>query len=159
MSPLLAQRMAQQNNEPPDEFLFVVLAGVCGFYLVLFVVFIFFLLTLQRALARCRPECRTMEPGQVWLNLIPLFNIAWMFITVLRISESLRNEFYERGRSRRGDDYGQGLGIVTIPPILCVANCAPLEGPSTGWAIAGGVLLVAGVLALIYTLRRRRGLS
>ena len=53
----------------------------------------------------------------------------------------------------------QGLGIVPIPPILCVANCAPLEGPSTGWAIAGGVLLVAGLLALTYALRRRRGPS
>lgn len=50
----------------------------------------------------------------------------------------------------------QGLGIVTIPPVLCVANCAPLEGPSTTWAIAGAVLLVAGLAALAYAFRRRR---
>lgn len=50
----------------------------------------------------------------------------------------------------------QGLGIVTIPPILCVADCAPLEGPSTPWAIAGAVLLIAGLLALVYAFRKRR---
>jgi len=49
----------------------------------------------------------------------------------------------------------QGLGIVTIPPILCVTDCAPLEGPSVPWAIAGGVLLVAGLLGLAYAFRRR----
>jgi hypothetical protein len=32
---------------------------------------IFFLLTLQRALGRCSPESRTMEPGEVWLLLYP----------------------------------------------------------------------------------------
>ena len=49
----------------------------------------------------------------------------------------------------------QGLGLVTIPPILCVAECEPLEGPSTGWAIAGAVLAVAGTVALWLSLRRR----
>ena len=49
----------------------------------------------------------------------------------------------------------QGLGIVTIPPILCVADCAPLEGPSVPWAITGGVLLVAGLFGLTYAFRRR----
>ena len=129
MLPILAQQNnANGANGPPDELLIGLLIFVCGFYLVLLLVFIFFLLALQRTLAQCRPENRTMEPGQVWLNLIPLFNLAWMFITVTRLSESLRNEFYDRGMGRRADDYGQGLGIATcglslasnIPYIGCV---------------------------------------
>lgn len=50
----------------------------------------------------------------------------------------------------------QGLGIVTIPPILCVAECEPLEGPSAPWAIIGFAVLAAGLLALWWALRRRR---
>ena len=47
----------------------------------------------------------------------------------------------------------QGLGLVTIPPILCVAECETLAGPSTGWAIAGLVLLLAGVAAVMVSRR------
>lgn len=49
----------------------------------------------------------------------------------------------------------QGLGWVTIAPILCVADCAPLAGPSPGWAAAGFVLAAAGVAVLYFNLRRR----
>jgi hypothetical protein len=120
--------LAQQNNanDPPEEFIIGLLAVVCGFYLVLLIVLIFFLLTLSKTLSQCRPENRTMEPGQVWLNLIPIFNLAWMFITVLRLSESLKNEYYDRGWNRRGEDYGQGLGIATCS--LIVAANIPYIG-------------------------------
>jgi hypothetical protein len=37
----------------------------------------------------------------------------------------------------------QGLGIVNIPPLLCVADCAPIEGGSAAWAIAGLAVLAA----------------
>lgn len=50
----------------------------------------------------------------------------------------------------------QGLGLVTIQPILCVADCDTLEGPAPGWAAAGAVLLLGGVAAIWLPLRRRR---
>jgi hypothetical protein len=40
---------------------------------------IFFYLTLSRCLSRIRSRNREMEPGQVWLNLIPCFGIIWIF--------------------------------------------------------------------------------
>lgn len=44
--------------------------------------------------------------------------------------------------------------MVTIAPILCVADCAPLEGPSLPWALAGlAALLIGG--ALLWFARRR----
>lgn len=49
----------------------------------------------------------------------------------------------------------QGLGLVTIPPILCVAECTPLEGASVGWAVAGFVLAALGTVMLVLGFRRR----
>ena len=34
-----------------------------------------------------------MRPGEVWLQLIPLFGTVWQFIVVTRIADSMRNEF------------------------------------------------------------------
>ena len=51
----------------------------------------------------------------------------------------------------------QGLGILVIPPILCVAECTPLEGPSPVWALTGVVILAAGVFAVSRALRPRNG--
>jgi hypothetical protein len=50
----------------------------------------------------------------------------------------------------------QGLGLVVIPPILCFADCEPLEGPSTTWTLIGLLVLVAGFAGCTYSLRRRR---
>jgi hypothetical protein len=38
----------------------------------------------------------------------------------------------------------QGLGVVHLRPILCFADCEPLQGPSTAWAVIGAVTLVVG---------------
>lgn len=102
-----------------EDFLF----GVATVFLVVAVVvlvYCLFLLAHHRALSRCRPSCRLMEPGMVWLNLIPLFNIVWQFITVAKVSASLTNEFRARGRHRDGDDYGQTLGTVSCALFLAV---------------------------------------
>lgn len=49
----------------------------------------------------------------------------------------------------------QGLGLVTMQPILCVADCETLEGPSAGWAVAGAALLLVGLGGIWLALRRR----
>jgi hypothetical protein len=50
----------------------------------------------------------------------------------------------------------QGADLVHIRPILCVANCQPLQGGSIGWMTAGALLLVLGLAAVSVGLRRRR---
>jgi len=50
----------------------------------------------------------------------------------------------------------QGADLIHIRPILCVADCRPLEGRSIGWMIAGALFLVLGVTAIRVGLRRRR---
>jgi hypothetical protein len=51
----------------------------------------------------------------------------------------------------------QGLGIVHLRPILCFADCAPLQEPSTTWAIIGGVTLAVGCVAMFWSMQRHKG--
>jgi hypothetical protein len=70
---------------------------VYGWTMILFLLaalipFIFYLITLQKALIAIAPESRMMAPAQVWLLLIPLFNIVWQFIVIKRMADSIKNE-------------------------------------------------------------------
>ena len=49
----------------------------------------------------------------------------------------------------------QGLGIVHIRLILCFADCAPLQGPSTTWAVIGAGVLAVGGSVVFWSLKRR----
>jgi len=64
--------------------------------LILFGVFviiaILFLLTEQNTLRTIKTENRQIPPGQVWLQLIPIFGQIWQFVVVTRIAGSIRNE-------------------------------------------------------------------
>ena len=53
---------------------------------------VLFLLTQQNTLKAVKPENRLMQPGQVWLQLIPLFGQFWQFSVVSRIAGSLGKE-------------------------------------------------------------------
>jgi hypothetical protein len=49
----------------------------------------------------------------------------------------------------------QGLGVVHMRPILCFADCTPLQGPSTTWALIGAGVLAVGSAAVFWSLKRR----
>ncbi len=49
----------------------------------------------------------------------------------------------------------QGLGLVTMAPLLCFADCTPVVGPDATWVIAGAVALVIGLGAFRFGVRRR----
>jgi Na+-transporting NADH:ubiquinone oxidoreductase subunit NqrC len=67
-------------------------ALVLIFFVVLVVIAILFLLTQYYTLKAIQPQNRNMSPGEVWLQLIPLFNLVWQFIVVQRIAESISRE-------------------------------------------------------------------
>jgi hypothetical protein len=68
----------------------LLLLGVLAIYSV-------FLITCQNTMKLVHPRRRLMRPGQVWLALIPIFNLFWEFVLVYRITHSLKNEFRSRG--------------------------------------------------------------
>jgi hypothetical protein len=81
---------------------------------------IFYLLTLMRALERCSPESRAMQPGMVWLNLIPCFNLVWQFFTVINVAKSLDAEFKKRNIAVEPMP-GKSLGLA-----MCILNCCSI---------------------------------
>ena len=92
-------------------------AGILAFYAVIFAIAIgiqvMFLLTMSRCFKEISNRNRQMQPGQVWLALIPIFGFVWTILMILRLSDSLRDEYDDRGI--RGDgDYGKTIGIVYI---------------------------------------------
>jgi hypothetical protein len=54
---------------------------------------IFFLLTQANTLKLLRPENRSMPPGLVWLQLIPIVGQAWQFFVVARIAGSIQKQW------------------------------------------------------------------
>lgn len=50
----------------------------------------------------------------------------------------------------------QGTGVLRIRPILCIANCEEVVGPSPFWAAAGAVVLIVGVIVAIVSVKRGR---
>lgn len=99
-----------------------------------------YLLTLQRALQATSPENRRMNPGQVWLLFIPLFNLFWRFQVVSAIADSFEAEARKRGLPlpdprptyRTGMPYAVlyllGTILGYIPFISIIGNLCGLAG-------------------------------
>ena len=103
---------------------------------------ILFLLSLRNAVAQCAPQNRALSPGQVWLFLIPLFNLVWQFLMTARIDDTLRREFAARQLPPPSPEatYGRGVGLAAC--ILSVTSFIPILGLVTGPA--------SGVCWIIY---------
>ncbi|MBX3256014.1 MAG: hypothetical protein KF862_17900 [Chitinophagaceae bacterium] len=107
---------------------------------------IFYLLTLQKTLSVISPLSRMMSPQQVWLLLIPLFNIVWHFIMVSRLSDSIKNECARLHIPLKEEKpaYSLGIGIMCLYLVAVVINSsgiAPVIGSLlvlasfTGWIV------------------------
>ena len=86
------------------------------------VVGFFFLLNLRDLLMNVGSQNRAMQPDQVWLNLIPLFNLVWVFVTIVKVRDSVRAEFQSRNWAPKGD-FSFGLGIAAA--ILTILSWGP----------------------------------
>ncbi len=99
-------------------------------YIVVLIPYIFFLLSQQNTLLAVEEQNRTIKPGQVWLQLIPLFGLIWQFTVVRSIADSLRNELEHRNRISRLGIWEDGLvDEVNIHPTFttgqwyCILVC------------------------------------
>jgi len=133
-----------------DEMMGLLCLVVGVVLVVMLAVYILYLLTLQKALSRVSPVNRAMEPGMVWLMLIPCFNIIWQFFVAVRVPDSLRNEFRARGRDD-GSDYGKTIaiaqGVIGIVSSV-ISNGLRAGGKDTEMA-GSCISLVLGLIHLV----------
>jgi len=97
--------------------------GALAFFLLIagaIVVHVLFLLNLQNTLKQVSPQNRKIQPGQVWMVLIPFFGIVWYFIMVQRIGKSLKAEFTVR-QLPVGYRPGQPVGMI-----MCILGCCSI---------------------------------
>ncbi|MFN7959484.1 MAG: hypothetical protein U0P46_14310 [Holophagaceae bacterium] len=125
-------------SQADSNALAAMLGGGCLVFILLMLVVglavgIFYILTMQKALNLAGPRHRKMEPGMVWLMLIPLFNLVWHFFVVKNVSESIKSWAAEQQQE-------VGDGGYTIGLVACIANCC---------SIIPVVNMLAGPTALI----------
>jgi len=116
-----------------------IFGSIIGFLCIALIPTIFFLITQQNTLKSIQPANRLMEPGLVWLQLIPLFGLVWQFIVVTRVSDSLRKEFssWQNDDSILGFSDSQAMQLARQRPtyeigiaycILLCCSIVPLLG-------------------------------
>jgi hypothetical protein len=72
---------------------------------------IFYILSMQKALAAIDQDKRPIAPGLAWLYLIPIFNIVWIYFLVVYISRGYAR-MGEAGRLSRPTAGGFGVGLA-----------------------------------------------
>lgn len=128
----------------------VILLGAfgCGGVLAVvgLLVTIFFLIGQMKAIQACSPRNQAMSPGLVWLNLVPILNLVWPFVTVIQVGNSLQREFRDRGLDR-GGGYGKALGVLMYVLAL-FSPCFSYGGLGAAFAVddsdTSPIILVAG---------------
>ena len=94
-------------------FLIIVVLAIC------LIPMVFFLIHLQKLLNKCSVNNRAMESGMVWLNLIPLFNLGWVFYTIFKVTESLKAEFKERNIDSEDPEFSHPIGLAYCITSAC----------------------------------------
>ncbi|WP_143392860.1 hypothetical protein [Fimbriiglobus ruber] len=106
------------RNPPDAEGLFLILFCF-GMLFVVFMIALLFLRSLSNCLKEVAPRNRQMWPGEVWYCLLPFIGIVWLIITVLRIADSLDNEYEDR-RWKGDRDFGKAMGLAFAISVLVI---------------------------------------
>ena len=93
---------------------------------------------------RIPPQHRQMESWQVFLLLIPCFNLVWNFFVLPKLARSYQSYFAEQERTDVGD-CGEQIGLWYA--ICTVAGIVPLVN-----YVAAPASLVLGIIYLVKVL-------
>jgi uncharacterized membrane protein len=111
----------------PTHFLFIILLAL----LLPLALSIVAIVLVYADYQRIPPGFRKLDPGLVWLLLIPCFNVVWNFFVFPNLANSFKAYFDSIGDSSVGD-CGQALGFGYA--ICCAASIVPFVGCLTGSA-------------------------
>lgn len=114
--------------------------------LLFLVPYILYLVTLSGTIRLCAPHNRTIEPGLVWLVLIPIFGTIWNFIMVGRVADTIAAECRQRNIPLDEQRPAYNVGLA-----FCILTCC-------GWIPAiGGLCSIASLICwIVYWVRIAR---
>lgn len=118
---------------------------------VVLIPFIFWLVSMQKALRRCSPESRKMSPGLVWLMLIPAFNYVWIYFVVIQVSNSVKAEFEKRGIKQTPPSLGLGVTLCIFVSSIVI--------PFVGWFVSVPVAIILGIVYWVQVASRSKLLA
>ena len=135
----------------------ILMAAYAGALLIVVLLVVAYLLTLGQALAAVPPKRRTLTPGLVWLNLIPVFNLLWLFVTVVAVSRTLKRGYALRRVASPDSTFGlvHGLLAATTYPVSVGLSALflGLAKPATsdpGWPTTVLLRVTPGVLFWVF---------
>jgi hypothetical protein len=142
---LTHQLLLAQQNGPEDAVVLTVIVIVAAVFLVVGIaITVAILWALYSCYDRIPAQHRQMEPWQVWLLLIPCFNLVWNFMVFPNLSKSFASYFRSVGRYDVGD-CGEQVG-------LWYAICAALSVIPLVNYIAGPASLILLIIFLVKAL-------
>lgn len=101
---------------------------------------IFYLLTLQNTFKAISDENRKMQPGEVWLSLIPIFGYIWQFFIVTKMADSLSAELKTKGIEHSEERPAYNIGLIYCILMVAASPLAIIIG------FLGSILSIAGVV-------------
>lgn len=134
----------------PDTFGAVaVIIGVAIFLVIYFGVLALICHLVSKCYKAIPAKHRAMEPGMVWLLMIPCFNIIWNFWVYQGLSKSYKAYFDSEGDNTVGDCYAQ------MALIYCIVNCFRVIPYLGILAWLGAVVLLIVYLVKVYDLKAK----
>ena len=133
--------MEQIGQNPEAVVGGVVFLGILGLIAVMLIVSVVVAYLLMTCFQRIPQEHRLMEPGMVWLLMIPCFNLIWNFVVFPKLSRSYKSYFNAAGDESEGN-CGETLGLAYSISVVC--TLVPVIN-----GIAGLVALVLLIMYLV----------
>lgn len=129
------------------------------FLLFILIPLVLFLLNQYNLLKAIRPENRLMQPGLVWLQIIPYFGFIWQFVVVTRIAGSIKKELEAEeensvlGMSEHAaETWGQrptlamGLSFCILGTI---SVCINYSHPARPLALISSLIMLAAFVCMV----------
>lgn len=101
-------------------------------------IMITWLLIMNRAIDQVSHDLRRIEPGAVWLSLIPLFGLVWQFIVVGAVGDGIAKEMLARNMLPREEKPAYAVGLTG-----CILMCCCII------PYAGVCLAIIGLLFMV----------
>lgn len=91
---------------------------------------IIWLIVMNKAIDQVSHDIRKMEPGAVWLCMIPLFGMIWQFMVIGAVADGIAKELLVRNMFPREEKPGYAMGLTGC--ILICFCIIPYGGPAMG---------------------------